>query len=93
MPEAKKYFSDVRARHYWDDKGHLMARYTRLLAIPKDAWDIFFVYGPAARWEGVETPKPDFLMHQLGPGVPGPRLDGAKFAVEALKRLPSAPSR
>ncbi len=64
-----------------------MSRYTRLLAFHADAWDIFFIYGRTARWDGPDPPKPDFLMHQLGPDVPGPPLDGPRFASEALSRL------
>lgn len=86
-------FLDARARHYWDEGGNLMARYTKLLDLPCDAWDIFFVYGPAARWDSPQPPKPAFLMHQLGPSVPGPRLDGAQLAAEALHQLPQAATR
>jgi len=29
------------------------------------AWDVWFLYGPDAKWEGDIPPKPLFWMHQL----------------------------
>ena len=91
VPEGTRFFSDRRGRHYWDEGGSLMAAYKKKLGISKDAWDVFFVYGPGARW-GAEPPTPDFWMHQLGPAVPAPRLDGEAFARDALGRLERHPS-
>jgi hypothetical protein len=84
VPEATRYAHDARASHYWDEGGNLMAQYTTVLELPVDAWDVFMVYGPEARWEGSEPPKPDYWMHQLGskeqPRVEGLFLDGKTFA-------------
>lgn len=95
VPEATRLAHDPRARHYWDEGGNLMAKYTAVIALPEDAWDIYMVYGPDARWDGSAPPAPDYWMHQLGsreqPRVDGPYLDGRTLAdhVRALlARLP-----
>jgi hypothetical protein len=84
VPEATRFVTDARASHYWDEGGGLMRRYTSVLALPEDAWDIYMVYGPNARWEGDAPPAPDYWMHQLGsrerPRVQGPFLDEEIFA-------------
>ena len=90
VAEATQAFTDPRGRHFWDEGGRLMARYAKRLGISRDAWDVFFLYGPAARWEGSEPPAPDFWMHQLASVDAAPRLDGKKFAAEALGRLRTA---
>ena len=97
VADASRLARDTRSRHYWDEGGRLMATYTGVLALPEDAWDIYMVYGPAARWEGNEPPRPHYWMHQLGsrdhPRVGGPFLDGKTFAdrVSSLLAAASAP--
>jgi hypothetical protein len=86
VPQATRLFADSRARHYWDDGGHLMAAFTKRLGLSYDAWDVYFIYGPSARWEGADPPSPDFWMQMAG--VAAPAFDGATFAREALARLP-----
>jgi hypothetical protein len=88
VAEATRFFSDPRSRHYWDEGGHLMQALSRRLALQRDAWDIYAIYGPKPRWDGVDPPPPDFWMHQLGPTVSAPAFDGATFRTEALARLP-----
>ena len=41
-----------RATHYWDPDGWFMSAYRPVLGLPGDAWDVYLVYGPGARWEG-----------------------------------------
>jgi hypothetical protein len=93
VAEATRFFSDPRGRHYWDEGGNLMRAFTKRLSLGQDAWDIYFIYGPTARWNGSEPPIPDYWMHQLGPTVPALRLDGEIFSREALTRLHGVPSR
>lgn len=92
--DAAKIVADPRSRHYWDPDGWFMTSYREVLAIPEDAWDIYLVYGPDARWDGDNPPKPDYWMHQLGaPGserVDGPYLDAATFTERAVGLLPAA---
>ena len=54
-----------------------------LLSLPEDAWDIYFLYGPEARWEADLPPTPRFWMHQLG-SRDSPRVDGPYLRAEAF---------
>jgi hypothetical protein len=76
-----------RIRHYWNKSGILGKHYTEVLGIDFYAWDIWMVYGPEARWDGVLPPEPDFWMHQLGPIKKADRLDAAVFAEETNRFL------
>ena len=87
VPVATRLMPDGRTTHYWDEGGTLVRAYTQALSLAEDAWDIYFLYGPDARWEAEAPPKPHFWMHQLGsrdqPRVAGPYLDAAVFADSA----------
>lgn len=91
VPEATRVAQDGRLQHYWDEGGGLMAQYTATLNLSEDAWDIYMIYKPGVRWEGVEPPAPDFWMHQLGssekPRVKGPFFSKDTFSQEARNRL------
>lgn len=91
VPVATRLVPDPRAAHYWDGAGAVMAAFTRTLRFAEDAWDVYLIYGPAARWEGADPPKPDYWMHQLGsrtqPRVTGPYLDASVFASKANEIL------
>ncbi len=95
MPTATSFVADARARHYWDGGGELGRRYRALLDLSEDAWDVYFVYGPDARWDAGLPPRPDWWMHQLGskeaPRVVGPYFDAEEFARRTF-RLLSAPA-
>jgi len=88
VPAATRLFDDARARHYWDEGGNLMAAFTKLLGLRYDAWDVYFVYGPEARWEAAEPPTPGYWMQMTGAAAPA--FEGQEFAREALARLPKA---
>jgi hypothetical protein len=89
VADATRTVPDARAKHFWDEAGRLMAKTTRALGIPVDAWDIYLVYGPDARWDGALPPKPDFWMHQLNglENTGAPFLDGKRFAAEVAARI------
>ena len=91
MPVATRLVPDVRATHYWDSTGVTMRDYRAVLGLPEDAWDVYLVYGPDARWGGELPPKPIYWMHQLGsprePRVDGPYLDPAVFAARVRSLL------
>ena len=87
VPLATRFMPDPRGTHYWDEGGRLMRRYTRVLALDEDAWDVYLLYGPEARWDGDLPPAPRFWMHQLGSGVPAPELDAQDFARRARALL------
>lgn len=78
-------------RHYWEDTGVIGRLYQDVMDIDFYAWDMWFIYGPQARWEGKNPPKPDYWMHQLGP-LPGDKyLDAEVFAARANEMLADLP--
>ena len=94
MPRGLATVPDARAIHFWDGAGLLMRAYGPVLDLPVagsgtiNAWDIFMIYGPNARWENSAPPVPDFWMHQLlAPGIRAPRLDSLEFAAQAIRLL------
>lgn len=98
VPDAMELVPDARARHFWDGQGALMAAYTRVLGLSEDAWDIYMVYGPDARWPahaGATPPQPAYWMHQLGPReaprVQGPYLDAGVFAARVRDLFRATP--
>jgi hypothetical protein len=94
VPRATREMPDARAAHYWDGDSLLVKGYRETLGLDEDAWDIFLIYGPDARWEGDRPPAPDYWMHQLGsarsPRVQGPYLDADTFLRELRARLAAA---
>lgn len=83
---ATKFVPDPRASHYWDGDKLLVHQYDTVLGLGQDAWDVYLLYGPKARWDGATPPAPDFWMHQLNTDA-GPRLDPQVFAAQANKAL------
>lgn len=84
VPEATATVADQRALHFWDPDGHTLRAFRSALG---PAWDVYLLYGPDARWDGADPPKPTFWMHQLGgPFVNAPRLEPRAFA-DQLARL------
>ena len=81
VPAATAYVPDPRARHYWDGVKTLVNGYNSTLSLSQDAWDMYLIYGPAARWEGPQPPPPDYWMHQLDFDS-APELDAAVFAAK-----------
>jgi hypothetical protein len=83
VPGATLEVPDARAAHFWDASGVLMRGYRETLKLPEDAWDIYLLYGPDAKWEGNLAPVPAYWSHQLGsreaPRLSGPWLEGEEF--------------
>jgi len=88
VPYATRTSSDPRSRHFWDGRKKLMAGYERVLRVQRgNAWDIYLLYGPDARWGQGDPPAPDFWMQQIGePGAPV--LDAAIFGAHARALSP-----
>lgn len=85
--------SGPRVTHYWDPSGNTGMQYMETLNMePVYAWDLWFVYEPAARWEdGSLPPYPDYWEHQL-PSLPADKkLDAERFANEVNARLAMLP--
>lgn len=91
VPVATRLLPDDRAEHFWDSTAAVMGAFTRTLGFGEDAWDVYLLYGPEARWDGEIPPKPEYWMHQLGskntPRVNGPYLDPQVFATKANEML------
>ncbi|HKO15276.1 MAG TPA: hypothetical protein VJU87_03500 [Gemmatimonadaceae bacterium] len=81
---ATRLVPDPRATHFWDGSGVTMREYQKLLRIPAEAWDVYFLYPPGARWTDSLPPAPVYWMHQMGvlggPNAPAPRLDPDELA-------------
>jgi hypothetical protein len=88
VPLATKFVPDARATHFWDASGLLVHGYDPVLGLGQDAWDVYLLYGPTARWDGPAPPRPDFWMHQINTAA-GPRLDPDVFAARALQAVQS----
>jgi hypothetical protein len=88
VPSATIQFPEPRARHFWDAPSALVTGYRETLKLSEDAWDLFLLYGPDAKWEVSAPPEPDYWAHQLGskekPRVHGPWLDGPEFLSRLL---------
>jgi hypothetical protein len=98
VPTATTFVPDPQGRHYWDRRGVIMKQYRDVLQLSEDAWDMFLIFAPDARWEGTRPPAPHYWMHQLGsprrPRVNGPFLDANVFAervaaLEAERKRPA----
>ena len=89
MPEAelRVYVVWLPVLSRMSPEARLGEHYTRALALPMDdpAWDVYLVFGPAARWEKA-PPAPAAWMHQLGAGPREKHLDAKKLA-ETLRGL------
>lgn len=93
VAQATVTLRDPRARHFWDGEGWTMRGFAPVLNIgSRDAWDVYLIYGPEARWDEDAPPRPRFWMHQL-PGVTvAPELDAAEFAAQ-LRAIDFLPTR
>ncbi|HKE14166.1 MAG TPA: hypothetical protein VKB80_04865 [Kofleriaceae bacterium] len=95
VAEATATFPDPRAQHFWDGQGWALQHFKPVLGIQVDAWDLYLLYGPDARWDGAAPPRPDFWMHQLNGVDNGPLLDPDVFGQHIAQALggPSLPRR
>jgi hypothetical protein len=67
--------ADPRAAQFADVDGALSKAYASVINLPPPipAWDVYFVFGPDARWpegQGSKPPTPIYWMHQLGRAAP-----------------------
>lgn len=87
VADATATVGDARARHFWDGDGYLINAFMPVLGLKERAWDIYMVYGPAARWDGAVPPTPDFWMHQLATPDPALTLDASVVGARVTKAL------
>ena len=64
VPSATRAIRDASAHAFWDGNNLSGIQYRQVLGWRGDAWDVYIVYGPKARWSGDLPPAPDFFMHQ-----------------------------
>ncbi len=88
--EAAAAFEGQPVVHFWDPESQLGDLYSKVLNLRATAWDVYFLYAPGVRWEGIEPPRPTFWMHQL-PAESGADRDlvlyPTRFVRELLKLL------
>lgn len=84
--ERAKEFSDPRLRHYWDGERLTGISWDKILNTGDFAWDVYMIYGSAAKWDKASPPSPDFWMHQLMGVENVPTLDRNAFEIQ-IKRF------
>jgi hypothetical protein len=86
VDEATTTVPDERSHHFWDETGYLVHAFDLVLGLGQDAWDVYLLYGPDARWDGPSPPAPMFWMHQLWTDK-APELDPTVFATRVREAL------
>lgn len=76
-----------RIYHYWDEAGTIGLLYQDILDTEAYVWDVWFIYGPDAVWEGAAPPEPAYWEHQLPVFPREKKLDKKRFAAETLARV------
>ncbi len=79
-------FTDGRLSYFWDEDKMTGQEWGKILDLDKVAWDVYFLYGPKAKWKK-KVPKPDFWMHQLSgceDKAPFLNLEGLEIEVKIL---------
>jgi len=76
-----------RIYHYWDEAGTIGLLYKDILDTEAYVWDVWFIYGPDAVWDGETPPTPAYWEHQLSPFPREKKLDKKRFAGETLARV------
>lgn len=86
VPNATRVIADGSAHEFWDGNDLLGVAYRQVLGWKDDnAWDVYMLYGPKARWTGDLPPSPDFYMHQ--DNEPGLRLNATVFGTKVRQLL------
>jgi hypothetical protein len=103
VQKAGQLLENSNVHHYWNVSGDFGRLLSRAVGLKNDdgqevyAWDVWLLYGPDAKWEGTDPPRPLLLMHQLGAlhgSTEFPHLDSHVLAQRVrtlLAQLPSSP--
>jgi hypothetical protein len=102
IPPAAQLLHNAQVRNYWNPSGafgNLLSNAVGLKSGDRQvyAWDVWLIYGPEAKWEGTDPPRPRLLMQQLGAlhgSTEFPHLDPQVFAQQVralLAQLPPSP--
>ena len=96
---AARLLHNLQVQHYWNPSGAFGRLLSQAVGLKNHerqvyAWDVWLIYGPEAKWEGPDPPRPQLLMHQLG-ALRGssqfPRLDSRIFAQQVRTLLAQLP--
>lgn len=101
VPKAAQLLENPNVKSYWNPTGAFGNLLSKAVGLKNDegqvyAWDVWLIYGPDAKWVGVDPPRPRLLMHQLGAlrgSTEFPHLDSHVFAQQVrtlLAQLPPA---
>lgn len=103
VAKAEQLLHNPNVQHYWNPSGEFGRLLSHAVGLKNSegtvyAWDVWLLYGPEAKWQGTDPPRPRLLMHQLGAlrnNTDSPYLDTRVFAQQVQGLLaqlpPSAP--
>ena len=60
-------FTNDRIHHYWDRERFTAKLWEPILGTSDLPWDVYFLYGTDAQWEGAPT-LPDYWMRRMTEG-------------------------
>jgi hypothetical protein len=95
VQKAAQLLHNPYVQHYWNPSGEFGRLLSRAVGLengkgPVYAWDVWLLYGPEAKWEGTDPPRPRLLMHQLSAlhgSATFPHLDSRDFAQQVQTLL------
>ena len=99
VPKAAQLLHNRQVRHYWNPSAAFGQMLSQAVGLknnehPVYAWDVWLIYGPEAKWEGANPPRPRLLMNQLGAlrgSTEFRRLDSHVFAQQVNALLAQLP--
>ena len=82
-----KSFPDKSVSYFKDPDSLAGTLWKSVLKLDNEiAWDVYFLYGAAAKWNQ-EPPQPDFWMHQLYGVIKAPRFNESVFKAKLKEML------
>jgi hypothetical protein len=99
VAKAELLLNNPNVQHYWNPSGAFGRLLSQAVGLknpegPVYAWDVWLLYGPEAKWEGTDPPRPRLLMHQLGAlrgSTEFPHFDSHAFAQQVQTLLAQLP--
>jgi hypothetical protein len=97
--KAAQLLHNSQVQHYWNASGAFGQLLSEAVGLKNSeravyAWDVWLIYGPEAKWEGNNPPRPLLLMNQLGAlrgSTEFPHLDSHVFAQQVQALLAQLP--
>jgi hypothetical protein len=99
VTKAAELLHNPQVQHYWNSSGAFGRLLSESVGLKNSeravyAWDVWLIYGPEAKWEGNNPPRPRLLMNQLGAlrgSTEFPHLDSHVFAQQVRALLAQLP--